>query len=66
MLAPELIQDACTPDQLLPPLKRYFDNEALRREIANRYAEVHATLQMDTDNVAAEAVIKLMQERGIV
>ena len=66
VLAPEFIQDACTPDQLLPPLKRYFDDEALRNEIADRYAEVHATLQIDTDNVAAEAVIKLMQERGIV
>jgi lipid-A-disaccharide synthase len=66
VLAPELIQDACTPDKLLPPLKHFFNDEALRHEIADRYAEVHATLQMDTDNVAAEAVIKLMQGRGIV
>ena len=66
VLAPELIQDACTPEKLLPPLKQYFDDDELRQQISARYAEVHADLQMDTDDVAAEAVIRLMQERGIV
>jgi lipid-A-disaccharide synthase len=64
-LAPELIQAACTPARLLPPLQRYFDDAALRARIAARYAEVHTELCMDSDHVAAQAVVDLLQERGL-
>ena len=52
--------------RLLPPLRRYFDDAALREHIAARYAEVHANLRVDTDRIAAQAVVDLLRARGLV
>ena len=65
-LAPELLQGECEPDQLLPPLRRFFDNAALRDEIAARYRDIHMALRMDTNREAAAAVVGLLEGRGLV
>ena len=65
-LAPELIQAACEPGQLLPPLLEFFRNTGLRRQIAQRYADIHRQLRTDTNRAAAEAVVALLRERGLV
>jgi lipid-A-disaccharide synthase len=65
-LAPEFIQDMCEPAHLLPPLLEFFQQPLLRAEIAQRYREIHQALRMDTNSEAAEAVIALLRERGLV
>lgn len=65
-LAPELLQDDCTPERLLTELQRLFDDDPLRDRIARRYREIHAEMRMDTNSAAAQAVHDLLKERGIV
>lgn len=65
-LAPELIQDACEPAQLLPPLLEFFRDAGLRARIAQRYAEIHRRLRTDTNREAADAVLHLLRARGLV
>ncbi len=65
-LAPELIQGDCEPDQLLPPLLRFFRDAALRERVAKRYTEIHEELRTDTNREAARAVVELLRERGLV
>lgn len=65
-LAPELIQHACEPAQLLPPLLRFFRDADLRAHIAQRYTAIHEQLRIDTNREAARAVIGLLRERGLV
>jgi len=65
-LAPELLQGECEPDQLLPPLRRFFENAALCDEVAARYRDIHLALRMDTNREAADAVVGLLEGRGLV
>ncbi|MCB1801419.1 MAG: lipid-A-disaccharide synthase [Gammaproteobacteria bacterium] len=65
-LAPELLQDECTPDRLFEELQRLFDDASLRERIGRRYHEIHAQMRMDTNRAAAAAVHDLLKERGIV
>ncbi len=65
-LAPELIQAACEPQQLVPAVQAFLDDPALRERIADRYREIHETLRTDTNREAAAAVVQLLEERGLV
>jgi lipid-A-disaccharide synthase len=65
-LAPELIQQDCEPARLLPPLVEFFADADRREQIARRYAEIHRQLRIDTNREAADAVITLLRERGLV
>ena len=65
-LAPELIQQDCEPAKLLPPLVDFFAHADKREQIARRYAEIHRQLRTDTNREAAEAVMALLRERGLV
>jgi lipid-A-disaccharide synthase len=64
-LAPERIQSDCEPEQLLPPLRRFFQQPALREQVAERYRDIHLALRMDTNREAADAVVGLLQSRGL-
>jgi lipid-A-disaccharide synthase len=65
-LAPEFIQGECEPDRLAPALLAFFNDPARVQAIQARYAEVHRELATDTDRLAAEAVIRLLRERGLL
>ena len=65
-LAPELIQQDCEPAQLLPPLLEFFADAEGRERIARRYTEIHRQLRTDTNREAAEAVMDLLRDRGLV
>jgi lipid-A-disaccharide synthase len=65
-LAPELIQHECEPNRLLPPLLELFRDKDLRERIAARYRDIHEALRMDTNHEAADAVIGMLRERGVV
>lgn len=63
-LAPEFIQGACEPAQLVPALMVFFHDPERVKAIQGRYSEVHHAMIMDTDQRAAEAVLDLLRERG--
>jgi len=65
-LAPEFIQTHCESEHLLPPLKEFFRNTELADRIKKHYTKVHESLIMDTDQLAAEAVLKLWKEKAQV
>ncbi|HID45458.1 MAG TPA: lipid-A-disaccharide synthase [Chromatiaceae bacterium] len=65
-LAPEFIQTHCESEHLLPPLKEFFRNMELADRIKKHYTKVHESLIMDTDQLAAEAVLKLWKEKAQV
>lgn len=62
-LAAEFIQQSCEPGQLLSAVMGFFENPALVNRIEHQYAEVHESLIMDTDQLAAQAVLKLIRDR---
>jgi len=65
-LAPEFIQQECEPEYLVPAVLEMFSNEEKVNVIKQRYCEIHQQLTIDSDQVAADAISRLLQERGIV
>ena len=65
-LAPEFIQDACEPEQLVPAVMAFFRDPQRVQHIVQRYRELHAELALDTDRLAAQAVIRMLRERGVL
>ncbi len=65
-LAPEFIQHECEPVQLAAAVLDFFRDPALVKRVQQRYCEVHRELLMDTNQIAADAIARLLQEKGIV
>jgi len=63
-LAPEFIQQACEPAQMLPALLNFFQDSEKVEQIEQQYARVHESLVMETDKLAAQAVLTLWRERN--
>ena len=63
VLAPELIQDDCTPNALANEVMRFFRNENLRQIISHRYADIHREMIVDTDRLIADAVDEVLQPK---
>ncbi len=63
VLAPELIQDDCTPNALANEVMRFFKDENLRQVIAQRYADIHREMMVDTDRLIADAVDDVLQPK---
>lgn len=65
-LAPEFIQRRCEPEFLVPAARAFFDDPGRREAVARRYTEIHEQLRTDTNREAAQAVVALLKERGLV
>jgi len=66
-VAPELIQDACNGPALAAEVARRLDDETLRRaQVRAQYAALDkmGRGRPDPDDAAAEAVLKVLAERG--
>ncbi len=63
-LAPEFIQGECVPERLAPAVLRFFDDPGTVARIQARYREIHRHLRVDTDRLAAEAVLDLLAQKG--
>ena len=63
VLAPELIQDDCTPNAIANEVMRFFKDENLRQVIAQRYADIHRDMMVDTDRLIADAVDDVLQPK---
>jgi lipid-A-disaccharide synthase len=63
VLAPELIQNDCTPNALANEVMRFFKDENLRQVIAQRYTDIHGEMMVDTDRLIADAVDDVLQPK---
>ncbi|WP_293643964.1 lipid-A-disaccharide synthase [Thiolapillus sp.] len=63
-LAPEFIQQACEPEKLLPAVLNFFGDAPLVQGIFREYTRTHESLIMETDTLAAGAVLNLWRERS--
>lgn len=61
-LAPEFIQHACEPEQLVPAVMHWFEDGDDVKRVKERYCEVHRSLSTDTNREAASAVLSLLGE----
>ncbi|MDR0246819.1 MAG: lipid-A-disaccharide synthase [Burkholderiales bacterium] len=57
-IAPELMQEAATPEALADEALALYRDEPRRREIETAFAEMAQTLKADTGALAAEAVLE--------
>ncbi|MFT4197095.1 MAG: lipid-A-disaccharide synthase [Pseudoxanthomonas sp.] len=63
-LAPELIQEDCTPDRLAPAVLRWFAQPDAVAELQAEYRRLHLELRQDASERAAEAVDELLRGSG--
>lgn len=63
-LAPEFIQDACEPENLVPAVIALFRDAGRVENIQRVYRRLHQDLVLDTDEQAARAVSQLLREGG--
>jgi lipid-A-disaccharide synthase len=59
-LAPEFIQDECNADNLTRAVMGFFRNRQQVQAIAERYRDLHLSMQLDTNAEAARAVLALL------
>ncbi|MGN0859797.1 MAG: lipid-A-disaccharide synthase [Stenotrophomonas sp.] len=60
-LAPELIQEDCTPEALAAAVQRWFDHPQRVQALQADYIALHQQLQRDASASAAAAVLELVQ-----
>lgn len=62
-LAPELIQEDCTPEKLAAAALRWFEHPEEVAQLQPKYLRLHAELRRDASARAAEAVAELATRR---
>lgn len=65
-LVPEILQDDVKPDVLGLAILTALQDDAYRSYLATRFAQIHEQLNMDADEKAADAVVHLLQSRGVL
>lgn len=62
-LVPELLQEAVTPQALATALSAALDDEARRRLLRERFADIHLQLRRGAAGRAADAILGLLAQR---
>ena len=62
-LAPEFIQSDCEPGQLIPAVLHWFEDPAAAEQVRLRYRDIHAGMTLDTNQLAASAVMDLLEKK---
>ncbi|MBU0499610.1 MAG: lipid-A-disaccharide synthase [Gammaproteobacteria bacterium] len=62
-LAPELLQQACEPERIAAAITALLDDRPRRECIEARYAAIHRELHCNSSELAAEAIIELLQQQ---
>jgi lipid-A-disaccharide synthase len=65
-LVPEVLQSDVTPVRLAAELEKALQDKAYQAFLEKRFTEINQTLQLDANERAADAVISLLQQRGIL
>ena len=63
-LAPELMQDDCTPEKLAAALLHWFQHPEAVAALQPKYLQLHHALRQDASARAADAVAELLVEPG--
>ena len=63
-VAPELMQDECTPQNLAAAVLNQFQHPEITGALQPRYRELHETLRQDASARAAEAIGSLLRNTG--
>ncbi len=58
-VAPELLQEAATPEALAEHTWRALSDQAHGDEVARRFLEIHQSLRRDTRSLAAQAILEV-------
>lgn len=65
-LVPELIQEACNPENLAAHLSQYLaedvESQQQKNALKQRFTELHKLIQCDADASAAQAVVDLLSQ----
>ncbi|MEX0430497.1 lipid-A-disaccharide synthase [Spiribacter insolitus] len=64
MLMPEFVQDKANAEAITPAVLSLLEARRKRREIAERFAELHARLRLNASEQAAAGVADLLSSRG--
>lgn len=62
-IVPELIQDDCTPDNISEEINKIFTSD--NRHIFMEFNRLNKLLCMDSDSIAADAVLKVISDRKV-
>jgi lipid-A-disaccharide synthase len=65
-LVPEVLQNDVTPEKLANELEKILQDKTHQTLLEKRFTEINHTLQLDADERAADAVISLLQQRGVL
>jgi len=63
-VAPELMQDECTPENLAAAVLNQFQHPEITGALQPRYRELHETLRQDASARAADAICNLLRNTG--
>ncbi len=64
-LVPEFLQDAVTSENLAGALERVLDDVAYREYLQREFLQVHQSLQAGGAASAAQAVLRLLRDKGL-
>lgn len=65
-LVPEILQDDVKPEILGPAVLKALKDDAYKRYLAERFTVIHEQLHQDADEKAADAVVALLQDKGVL
>jgi len=65
-LVSEVLQNDVTPEKLANELEKILQDKTHQTLLEKRFTEINHTLQLDADERAADAVISLLQQRGVL
>ncbi|BBB28542.1 lipid-A-disaccharide synthase, C-terminal [Neptunomonas japonica JAMM 1380] len=65
-LVPEVLQNDVVPARLAEELEKALQDKAYQALLDKRFTEINQQLKLDADERAADAVISLLQQRGIL
>lgn len=65
-LVPEVLQDSVRPDVLGPHVLKALTDDSYQSYLAGRFSEIHETLHQNADERAADAVVHLLKDKGVI
>lgn len=65
-LVPEILQQEVRPEILGPALLKALQDKAYRTYLEKRFTQIHHQLHQNADEKAADAIVGLLRERGVL
>lgn len=65
-LVPEILQNDVTPQRLASEMEKALEDKQYKVRLETRFSEINQTIRLDADERAADAVISLLQKKGVL